>query len=167
MGADIKFSGKTCPLPGSLPHGNWSCEMQEIPIHGTSFLDDEDAQSYPGRALTSFYSVRIQVSPVYNDLWIKFPALQCRLECEPGFVSQRSPLITCVNGEYAKECHYLQTSTFINTLRCSKNGSSQISNPIPTLPYLPHITFRVFKIIHLWYKDRHKEKHKDRHKVGS
>ena len=43
----IFFPGKTCPLPGSLPHGNWSCEVQEIPIRGTSFLD-EDAQSYPG-----------------------------------------------------------------------------------------------------------------------
>ena len=45
--ADNNFSGKTCPFPGSLPHGNWTCEMQEIPIYGTSFLD-EDAQSYPG-----------------------------------------------------------------------------------------------------------------------
>ena len=42
-----KISGKTCPFPGSLPHGSWTCEMQEIPIHGISFLD-EDAQSYPG-----------------------------------------------------------------------------------------------------------------------
>ena len=45
--SDPTFSGKTCPLPGSLPHGNWSCEMQEIPIHGTPLLE-EDAQSYPG-----------------------------------------------------------------------------------------------------------------------
>ena len=45
---DNNFAGTTCPLPGSLPHGNWTCEMQEIPIHGTFFLD-EDAQSYPGK----------------------------------------------------------------------------------------------------------------------
>ena len=45
--ADNNYSGKTCPHPGSLPHGNWTCETQEIPIHGTSFLE-EDAQSYPG-----------------------------------------------------------------------------------------------------------------------
>ena len=44
---NVAISGKTCPLPGSLPHGNWTCEMQEIPIYGTSFLN-EDAQSYPG-----------------------------------------------------------------------------------------------------------------------
>ena len=44
---NVNISGKTCPFPGSLPHGNWTCEMQEIPIQGTSFLD-EDAQSYPG-----------------------------------------------------------------------------------------------------------------------
>ena len=37
-----------------------------------------------------------------------FLALQCRLECESGYVAQRTPLITCVNGEYAKGCHYLQ-----------------------------------------------------------
>ena len=48
-----KISGKTCPFPGSLPHGNWSCEMQEIPIRGTSFLD-EDAQSYPGKEFAKF-----------------------------------------------------------------------------------------------------------------
>ena len=46
--AEKYVSGKTCPLPGSLPHGYWTCEMQEIPIDGTSLLD-EDAQSYPGK----------------------------------------------------------------------------------------------------------------------
>ena len=38
-------------------------------------------------------------------------ALQCRLECESGYVAQRTPLITCVNGEYAKGCHYRQEAT--------------------------------------------------------
>ena len=38
----------------------------------------------------------------------KIPALQCRLECDPGYVAQKTPLITCVNGEYAKGCHYLK-----------------------------------------------------------
>ena len=45
---EVPISGKTCPFPGSLPHGSWTCEMQEIPIQGTSFLD-EAAQSYPGK----------------------------------------------------------------------------------------------------------------------
>ena len=43
-----KLSGNSCPLPGSVPHGNWTCKEQEIPITGTSFLD-EDAQTYPGK----------------------------------------------------------------------------------------------------------------------
>ena len=47
--------------------------MLEVPVKGTSFLDEE-AQSYP--------------------------ALQCRLECEVGYIAQRTPIITCVNGEY-------------------------------------------------------------------
>ena len=59
------FSGKTCPLPGSLPHGNWSCEMQEIPIHGTSFLE-EDAQSYPG-SCQSKMSLSNLFTPHHND----------------------------------------------------------------------------------------------------
>ena len=53
--ADNNYSGKTCPHPGSLPHGNWTCETQEIPIHGTSFLE-EDAQSYPGE-LAYFWQI--------------------------------------------------------------------------------------------------------------
>ena len=31
-----------------------------------------------------------------------FSALQCRLECEPGYIAQRTPLVTCVDGEYEK-----------------------------------------------------------------
>ena len=50
---EMKISGETCPSPGSLPHGNWTCEMQEIQIHGTSFLD-EDAQPYPGEEFGKF-----------------------------------------------------------------------------------------------------------------
>ena len=29
-----------------------------------------------------------------------FLALQCRLDCDPGYVSQRPPIITCVDGRY-------------------------------------------------------------------
>ena len=43
-----KLSGNSCPLPGSVPHGNWTCKEQEIPITGTSFLD-ENAQTYLGK----------------------------------------------------------------------------------------------------------------------
>ena len=46
-----EIAGQRCPFPGRLPHGTWTCEMQEIPIQGTSFLD-QDAQSYPGKEKT-------------------------------------------------------------------------------------------------------------------
>ena len=107
-----KISGKTCPFPGSLPHGNWNCEMQEIPIHGTSFLD-EDAQSYRGEEFAKFSYCLSRNLVIW---WNLFPALQCRLECEPGYVAQRTPLITCVNGEYAKGCHYLSLSHTHSTI---------------------------------------------------
>merc|ERR1719270_1230510 len=29
-----------------------------------------------------------------------YTALQCRLECEAGYISQKTPLITCVDGIY-------------------------------------------------------------------
>ena len=41
------FSGKTCPRPGKIPHGSWTCRTQNVPIYGTSFLDGED-QTYAG-----------------------------------------------------------------------------------------------------------------------
>ena len=99
---DDSYSGKTCPLPGSLPKGNWSCQTQEVPIVGTSFLD-EDAQSYPG--IPSIHNLS------YNHQCNLSSALQCRLECRPGYISPRTPLITCVNGEYAKWCHDWQLTT--------------------------------------------------------
>ena len=57
---------------------------------------------------------------------IEFPALQCRLECESGYVAQRTPLITCVNGEYAQGCHYLQQiSQNLHTWDCIFKKRSQ------------------------------------------
>ena len=41
------FSGTSCPKPGSIPHGDWSCQMQEIPISDANFLDG-DTNTYPG-----------------------------------------------------------------------------------------------------------------------
>ena len=29
-----------------------------------------------------------------------FAALQCRLDCDPGYVAQKTPIITCVKGRY-------------------------------------------------------------------
>ena len=40
---------------------------------------------------------------------IFFLALQCRLDCDPGYVSQRAPIITCVDGRYEP----FRPSTFI------------------------------------------------------
>ena len=79
--------------------------MQEIPIQGTSFLD-EDAQSYPGQLCSSARQVESSFMKPSDLEKNQFSALQCWLECEPGYVAQRVPLITCVDGEYEKGCHY-------------------------------------------------------------
>ena len=78
--------------------------MQEIPIQGTSFLD-EDAQSYPGQLCSSARQVESSFMKTSDLEKNQFSALQCWLECEPGYVAQRVPLITCVDGQYAKACH--------------------------------------------------------------
>ena len=40
-------SGHSCPKPGSIPNGTWSCQMQELLIPDATFLDS-DANTYPG-----------------------------------------------------------------------------------------------------------------------
>ena len=68
---DDNYSGKTCPMPGSLPKGNWSCQTQEVPIVGTSFLV-EDAQSYPGiPSIHNLSSMQLIFSP---SMSIRMPA---------------------------------------------------------------------------------------------
>ena len=65
-------------------------QVQVPDILTNAFLTQPETQGMENRKLMDF-----------------FPALQCRLECDPGYVAQKTPLITCVNGEYAKGCHYL------------------------------------------------------------
>ena len=49
---------------------------------------------------------------VFKDLWQCFTsALQCRLHCDSGYVSQKTPIVTCVDGEYEPA----KPSTFICT----------------------------------------------------
>ena len=33
---------------------------------------------------------------IYDSL----SALQCRLDCDPGYVAHKAPIVTCVNGQY-------------------------------------------------------------------
>ena len=49
--------GHSCPKPGSIPNGNWSCQTQELLIPDATFLDS-DINTYPGEQ----YSIKIQTS---------------------------------------------------------------------------------------------------------
>ena len=65
--------------------------MQEIPIPDATFLDGE-VNTYPGELAKAFpkkYLSRCILS-----------ALQCRLDCNPGYVAHKTPIITCVKGQY-------------------------------------------------------------------
>ena len=59
--------------------------------------------SYPGRLVQNIDCVK---KLKYLNIFL---ALQCRLECEPGYVAQRVPVITCVNGEYEKRVSLFDT----------------------------------------------------------
>ena len=97
----IYISGNSCPQPGNIPHGNWSCQMQEIPIPDATFLDG-DANTYPGE-----WS---KASSKFTFKWHFLSALQCRLDCNPGYVAHKTPIITCVNGEYQPQARLWQES---------------------------------------------------------
>ena len=78
----LPSSGKSCPRPGEVPHGRWTCEVEDTPIVGTSFLDGE-AQTYPGsefdicakklhfyfQLFNAVYTVNLAMSLIEN-LWL-------------------------------------------------------------------------------------------------
>ena len=47
LGTFWPLSGHSCPKPGSIPNGNWSCQMQDLLIPDGTLLDS-DANTYPG-----------------------------------------------------------------------------------------------------------------------
>ena len=77
---------------------------------------------FPSMELPSWTKVhsRTQVTGVfYHKSRYQLSALQCRLECQPGYVANRKPLITCVNGEYAKGAIICQNTNNISLiLKC-------------------------------------------------
>ena len=42
------LEGKSCPRPGDIQHGKWSCEEQQIPIPETANIGGE-LETYPGK----------------------------------------------------------------------------------------------------------------------
>ena len=58
---------------------------------------------------------------------IGFPtALQCRLDCSAGYVSQWAPLVTCVNGRYEPSKPSLFTCEPAVALLVSKSGEMEV-----------------------------------------
>ena len=83
------LAGHSCPRPGDIQHGQWTCEEQQIPIPETADIGG-DLETYPGKS-------NDQLSKSFISILL---ALQCRLDCNPGYASDLSPLATCVNGNY-------------------------------------------------------------------
>ena len=82
------YLGSSCPRPASIQRGTWTCLTQEIPIEGSNILLDE-VTTYPGSLWPTVLGIESAAL---------VSALQCRLYCQPGYVSQQTPIITCVNG---------------------------------------------------------------------
>ena len=53
----IFFStANSCPKPGSIPNGAWSCQTQELPIPDATFLDN-GANTFPGKSLDNINDI--------------------------------------------------------------------------------------------------------------
>ena len=65
--------------------------MQEIPIPDATILDG-GANTYPGE------SAKAPTTDICVDTF--FSVLQCRLDCHPGYMAHKTPIITCVKGRY-------------------------------------------------------------------
>ena len=98
---------------------------------------DPQSASPPVSSMPQESNVETWLAKIIKTL---FSALQCRLECQSGYVAQRTPLITCVNGEYAQGCYYLQkdtnTSTNIND-SFSQYGTWQLHKIFQTFETIP------------------------------
>ena len=66
----VLISGKTCPYPSSLPFGSWTCELQDVPVRGTSFLDN-DAPLYP----SEYGLYCLSANSILHCYYITFPSL--------------------------------------------------------------------------------------------
>ena len=51
-----QISGTSCPRPGRIVHGEWSCEKQQIPIPETPDLNGI-LETYPGNNIFSISTV--------------------------------------------------------------------------------------------------------------
>ena len=80
-------------MPGSLPKGKWSCEENELPILGISFLD-EGTQTYPGEQLMDSGEVNSH----------KFTQIICKTFKNKGLVDEVNSYL-----------YVLKTNTWIQT----------------------------------------------------
>ena len=53
--------------------------------------------------------------------WSFLSALQCRLDCHPGYVAHKTPIITCVNGQYQPQDRLWQLWQSQMTYVCHKD----------------------------------------------
>ena len=73
--------------PSRIDHGNWTCEEQQIPVPDEIDFNG-DFKAYPGNE----FNVKFKFSSPL--------AHQCRLDCEPGYMSDLPPITTCVLGNF-------------------------------------------------------------------
>ena len=81
-------AGRSCLPAGSIPHGQWTCSKQQVPL--PSIEINGTIATFPGVLFIS--------SPLLT--LFSHPALQCQLECSPGHMSNISPVVVCVEGKY-------------------------------------------------------------------
>ena len=70
----------------------------------------------------------------YQNPIIPLPlsALQCRLDCNPGYVAHKAPIITCVNGQYQPQARLWQESEPLKDTIFFANFAKTVANQTKT-----------------------------------
>ena len=91
------YTGDSCPKPGKIPKGEWICPVQEKQVT----KDTEVTKVTEATEVTEVSEdTQLSSNETSDDLPVHREDLQCHLECQPGFVPNLSPTVTCVRGKF-------------------------------------------------------------------
>ena len=112
-----KYTGDSCPKPGNIPRGEWIC-----PEKNKQFTEATEAAEV-------VQDTQVSSNATSDGLPVSRQELQCHLECQPGFVPNLPPSISCVRGKFepAKPSSFLCEQAAL--LLLSKENELEVFNP--------------------------------------
>ena len=89
-------AGQNCPFPPHPDHGTWICKKLDAPLE----FPVSEMAPWGCESETERLS-KLQLAKSKSFI-VPFciSAIQCRLECDPGYISDLNPLFECTDGNY-------------------------------------------------------------------